>query len=103
MSEVKHTPGPWFRNISAKYPIYAGPKGNHTHVASILSEPEYREGDLRLIAAAPELLATVKSQRLMLYAFKAARENFGLPDNHRELNEAIAETDAAISKATGDA
>jgi hypothetical protein len=39
----------------------------------------------------------------MLYAFKAARENFGLPDNHRELNEAIAETDAAISKATGDA
>lgn len=45
------------------------------------------------------LLRELKSARLMLYAFKAARNNMGLPDNHSELNETIASIEAAIMEA----
>lgn len=83
---MTHTPGPWFRNISPKYPIFAGPRGNHTHVASVLSKPEYAEGDLRLIAAAPELLEALKS---------IVADSYEITEAH------IIAARAAIAKATG--
>lgn len=42
------------------------------------------------------LLATLKSQRLMLYAWKASRVDAGLGP-HSELEKCIADTDAALS------
>lgn len=59
----KYTPGPWYRNINAKYPVYAGEAPNHIHIASILKDaPESeREANLRLITAAPELLEALKA------------------------------------------
>ena len=64
MSAQKHTPGPWGRNIAPawKYPIIFA--GRNTHVAYIftneLSESE-QEANANLIAAAPDLLAALKS------------------------------------------
>jgi hypothetical protein len=60
---LNHTPGPWQRNISAKYPIYAERtpgKKDWVHVAAALPCPE-AEANLRLIAAAPDLLAELES------------------------------------------
>lgn len=54
----KFTPGPWERNVSARYPVYAERtpgKKDWVHVAVALPCPE-AEANLRLIAAAPELL-----------------------------------------------
>lgn len=62
MSNVKHTPGGWGRNIppATKYPvIYAG---RNTHVAIVKTDlpPEEVEANANLIAAAPDLLAALK-------------------------------------------
>lgn len=48
--------------------------------------------------ASPELLRAAKGARLMLYAWKGARRSAGLPDNHKELNETIAELEQAIAQ-----
>lgn len=64
---MPHTPGPWYRNINAKYPVFAGDAPNHSHVASILQggrhgiSSDEAEANLRLVAAAPELLDALKS------------------------------------------
>lgn len=57
--------------------------------------------DARLIAAAPDLLATAKSARLMYYAWRDARLRLGLADDHEELNREIARIENAIAKAEG--
>lgn len=44
-----------------------------------------------------DLYLTLKDARLMLYAWKAARRNLNLPDNHTELNQCIARVEAAIT------
>lgn len=41
--------------------------------------------------------AVLRSARLMLYAWKAARRNFGLADDHRELNDTIADIESLRS------
>lgn len=61
---MSHTPGPWRRNINARYPIYAGDAPNHRFIAYIMrwsgSVPEEeQEANLNLISAAPELLAVL--------------------------------------------
>lgn len=61
-----------------------------------LDRPEDRARD-----AAPDLLAALKSNRLLMYAWKGARANMGLPDDHGELNQTIAAMEAAIAKAEG--
>lgn len=48
-------------------------------------------------ASFDELLKILKSQRLMLYAAKAARADFGLLDNHHD--QSIAETKEVIARA----
>ncbi len=61
----QHTPGPWFQNINARYPIYAGEAPNHCYIAGIMggsgAVPELeREANLRLITAAPDLYAACR-------------------------------------------
>lgn len=97
-----HTRGPW-----EDTGVFIEADGEALAEVKFLQRPSIRLGELervanaRLIAAAPDLLAAAKSQRIMLYAWKAARSNFGLSDDHGELARAIAETEAAISQATG--
>ena len=93
MSELKHTPGPWHRNVppAAHYTtIFAG---RNTHVAVVCSGPpltaEEVEANCNLLAAAPELLA----------ACEAALEIIDHRDNLQFM--ACASTlKAAIAKAT---
>lgn len=73
MSEQKHTPGPWHRNIrpARKYPtIWAG---RNVHIAAVVPGAPWGSGNgatmsddepeanIDLIAAAPDLLAAVKA------------------------------------------
>lgn len=66
-STIRHTPGPWHRNIkpASRYPVVFA--GRNTHVAQVatrgLSDDEI-EANCDLITAAPDLLAEVK--RLVL-------------------------------------
>jgi hypothetical protein len=93
---MTHTPGPWTAQNARIV------SGNFTPVAPADGDTVISLRDnARLIAAAPELLAELKSARLMLYAFRGARKNMGLPDNHTELNSSIASIEAAIAKAEG--
>ena len=63
---MSHTEGPWYRNVSAKYPIYSGDPSNHKLIAYIITHgssgttPTEQEANYRLIAAAPELLKAVE-------------------------------------------
>jgi hypothetical protein len=43
-----------------------------------------------------EILRVLRRSRLMLYAWRAARINMGLPDNHDELNAQITEIENTI-------
>lgn len=58
---IAHTPGPWDHNIGPRYPIYTR-KGHHKVAAAMfggatgVSEAEAM-ANMRLIAAAPDLLA----------------------------------------------
>jgi hypothetical protein len=45
-----------------------------------------------------QALKAMRGARLMLYAWKGARQDRGLPDNHTELNNTIAELEAAIAE-----
>lgn len=85
---MSHTPGPWERNISPKYPVYAGPKGKHTLVAAILSPAEHAAADYALIAAAPELLAAAERALIVLDGLCSVRGE----------NDAMAQLEAAIAK-----
>lgn len=64
MTNTKHTPGPWHRNIkpARKYPTIWS--GRNTHVAYVeggtLSDDEI-EANINLIAAAPDLLEALES------------------------------------------
>ena len=95
MSNAKHTPGPWHRNIppASKYvTIFAG---RNTHVCHLAPENEEVEANCNLIASAPELLAALRStlsQLRTVTAWCAYDEN----------NDAVlALGDAAIEKAEG--
>ena len=70
---------------------------NDLRLAEMIAERDR----LRQINA--ELVAALKSARLMLYAWKAVRHVSGVPDNHAELNGAIAEAETALAKARQEA
>ena len=64
MSETKYTPGPWHRNIppARKYTtVWAGRNMHVAHVVGNGFSDEEVEANLKLIAAAPELLSVVES------------------------------------------
>ena len=55
---MKHTSGPWHRNISAdgKYPTVFAGRNQHVAVASQQKDSAETEANISLIAAAPDLL-----------------------------------------------
>jgi hypothetical protein len=55
---MKHTQGPWHRNIPAegKYPTVFAGRNQHVAVASQQKDSAETEANISLIAAAPELL-----------------------------------------------
>ena len=67
-----------------------------------ISPAEWAGLIVRSVNTAPALLEALRSTRLMLYAFKGARRNMGLQDNHQELNDSIAQIETAIAAATGE-
>lgn len=98
---TKHTPGPWHRNIApaSKYTVVFA--GRNTHVARVTPEghsEETCEANINLIAAAPELLDSIKD--LLGYAaWEAIHGKTVIVRAEAELRHAKAV--AAIAKAEG--
>jgi hypothetical protein len=98
MSEIKHTPGPWF--FSGKNPDcevrYVSLCIDEPFMAEIATlyhgEGEEQEANARLIAAAPEMLEA-------LMALNDLRGAWSPPDD--VIKAAWAKARAAIAKATG--
>ena len=74
MTDTKHTPGPWHRNIppARKYTtIFAG---RNTHVARLavddLTTDTELEANANLIAAAPDLLEALELAEAIIERFK---------------------------------
>lgn len=59
-----------------------------------------REWGAEYDSPAWQALCALKSARLMLYAWKAARKNMNLPDDHEELNAVMVEVETAIEALT---
>ncbi len=100
---MNHTSGPWGRNIKpvSQYPtIYGGPKGNHVHIAHVLSRglpPTESEANADLIAAAPELLQAL----IELKEWALAEYDLRQMPNGCVLEDILTQADKAISLATG--
>ena len=94
----KFTPRPWHRNIkpASKYPVvYAG---RNTHVASVIPDghdEETVEANIRLISAAPDLLAA------LMEFIRIDEQSDLLAADGGELVSALHDARAAIAKATG--
>lgn len=99
MTTTKHTPGPWHHNVSPRFPIYSGDSpATIVHVAQVLTrrigEGEVR-ANMRLIVAAPDLLAAAKD------ALESLRR---LPDQSHPPAYRVtcmAQLERAIAKAEG--
>lgn len=85
---TNHTPGPWAANPDGL--IHAGKNRLHIAQAATIGMGHAAEGNARLIAAAPDLLAALQK---LVRAIDRAPANFadGLADQAREV----------IAKATG--
>ena len=93
---MTHTPTPW--RVEQHGYIF----GNDSQ--SVLATARaYRDIDAAFIVCAVNnhqaLIEALASARLMLYAWKAARKNFKLPDNHSELNAAIEQVESVLEQA----
>lgn len=90
MSNAKHTPGPWDRNIkpARRYPtIFAG---RNTHVCALANRPDDEmEANAALIMAAPDLLAAAVAMR-----------SIDSRSTRADVDKACNMLDAAIAKAT---
>jgi hypothetical protein len=88
----KHTPGTWFTWTDQNGCLQVGPSTNYT-VAQMWSTPlEGQEANARLIAAAPDLLASLQ---VMLRDYAAVHDIGDV-----EMQPAIYQARAAIAKAT---
>lgn len=61
---MKHTPGPWSRNIkpAKKYTtVFSGRNKHVAYIATTSVGDEEAEANINLIAAAPDLLAALKA------------------------------------------
>jgi hypothetical protein len=62
MTQSKHTPGPWHRNIKAngKYPVVFA--GRNQHIAQAIQQKDGNEteANIDLISSAPELLGALE-------------------------------------------
>lgn len=85
MSEHKHTPGPWHRNVppARQYPtVFAG---RNMHIAALRPDSrisdEEAEANLNLIAAAPDLLAACETTLRLMRQFGHTHETCSDYDN----------------------
>jgi hypothetical protein len=101
---TQHTPGPW-QVIDGFYPSIKEVFGASFNIkcvmwATDLTEEDYqqRSADLRLIAAAPELLEALKKSREGIESMTTwEHEN----DPAKPFSDCLKLIDAAIAKATG--
>jgi len=95
-----HTPGPWARNISPKYPIYA--EADNRKIAAILTglgmSDEEAMANLKLVAAAPELLEALQGVLPFLAGFDDA--DYARENEEANIIPMIAAIRQAIAKAT---
>lgn len=97
---MKHTPGPWHRNIRAngKYPVVFA--GRNTHVALVqqAKTPDETEANIDLVAAAPELLEALERAARTIEVLKTF---CGVPLTVVRAAETEHVIEAAIAKARG--
>lgn len=114
MSEAKHTPGPWevgvynttdrFRNTTQHTCVFKPDDMGLLAVTGPYGD-EQSKIDARLIAAAPELLAVAESNLKILKALYDTPTESGVFSGieYQVLEQAIADTEAAIAAAKGEA
>lgn len=108
-ANLKHTPGPWHRNIqpAKKYnTIFAGRNTHVCHLTVTSLTDEEVEGNCNLITAAPELLIALKAALALFDKDHAINHfNWGASvlraEDIRELNELPGQLRKAIAKAEG--
>jgi hypothetical protein len=107
---TKHTPGPW-RYYSATHTIYGQDRGAEKAVALIYGARRYadpqREANVRLVTAAPELLAELRECMAIMSSLRdfVSESNcrlIGAGEAMREADAAYDRAQAVIAKATGD-
>lgn len=105
---TKHTPGPWTYNGKARA-VYAGPLSvaNCTRNAVGITDTDQSDANCRLIAAAPDLLAALRSTQELLDTvanWLSGDEGYFDPDEldatARQLAGEAMTARAAIAKAT---
>ena len=91
---MKHTPGPWIKSQS--YII----DENRREIARIPLDEQtgYRQANLRLIAAAPDLFEALKA----LFDCIMVHKRQGADDDASAAIAAVAAAEAAIAKAEGE-
>jgi len=87
-----HTLGPWHRNICAdgRYPVVSAGRNQHVAIASQQKDSAETEANISLIAAAPDLLATLQRAAALLARY---------PDH----TDTWRDCRSAIAKAIGEA
>ena len=98
MNNEKHTPGPWTADLTLRRGVYFRVHGDGIAVADITREyaeedREMIDANARLIAAAPELLATCVECARVLGEYTGPSMN--------GMNAAFENALSAIAKATG--
>ena len=105
-TQTKHTPGPWrvkfdeigFVDIYRAHDDTAGSLNNYAVAESVQSD-----GDARLIAASPDLLAALEWSMRCMGDYLSADSQEGRDHCYKDLAHAHREAIKAISKAKGEA
>jgi hypothetical protein len=89
---MKHTPGPWHRNIRANghYPVVFAGRNQHVAIATQQTDGAETEANIDLIAAAPDLLAALCA---------VADDSIAMQGFHEQFRATIR---AVIARATGE-
>ena len=100
MEKMEHTKGPWhYQEESDAYThIIRGAKGEFIGSASQGSKNN-EEANARLMAAAPDLLETLKDQRQLMVGYKSRLDCDGAYVAARQVADRIEMVDAVIAKA----
>ncbi len=92
-----HTPGPW-KSLKLDGFTYINPQRESGEYALIAKIVGGKEGNARLIASAPDLLAALES---LFEHCSMVHNQWGDGSNQQQADAAIAAGRAAIAKATG--
>ena len=95
IDKAKHTPGPWTQRKMSTGDLAVGNVNESRGVAAVSGYHHNAEADARLIAAAPDMLAALKSALALI---KESGFDSGLDEETFDLT--MFEVGAAISKAT---